>query len=471
VGVALIFARILAVCFLGAGFLDASFSANYGIVRRAMLSGETSVAPSILARSTRADQALLFFAAFLRSLVIGMTGVLLAIYLSSSGWDVKAIGTLVTAGLAGNAAATLLISLLSARAGSRKTLAVLALLNAAGLLGLALMARPSLLLLAAFVGMVNGLGRDRGPAYALEQAILPQTTTAQRRTFLLAWYALTLDGGLALGSLLAGVPHFLRVNRQWASGPAYHSAWILAACLSLLSAVLSASLSSRMEFPRSERSGSLSFLPRVKPESRRRITRLALLTGMDSFGGGFLTSALIAFWFFRRFAIGEQYLGPLFFAARLANAASHLVAAWLARRIGLLNTIVLTHLPSSLFLMAVPLAPNFAWATVLFLCREALVEMDVPTRQSYIVAVVEPGERAVATGMSVLTRNVAYATAPVGAGLAMSGISLASPLFFGAGIKIAYDILLYVSFRRIKPPEEHLEARPEEGPKERKDTL
>ncbi len=302
--------------------------------------------------------------------------------------------------------------------------------------------------------MVNALGRDRGPAYALEQAILPQTTTPERRTFLLAWYALTLDGGLALGSLLAGAPHLLRTHWLWASQPAYRAAWILAACLSLLSAILSASLSSRMELPGSERAGSFSLLPKVKPESRRRITRLALLTGMDSFGGGFLTTALVSFWFFRRFGIGEQYLGPLFFGARVANAASHLVAAWLAGRIGLLNTIVLTHLPSSLFLMAVPFAPNFAWATVLFLCREALVEMDVPTRQSYIVAVVEPGERAVATGMSVLTRNVAYATAPVGAGLAMSGLSFASPLFFGAGIKIAYDILLYVSFRRIKPPEE-----------------
>lgn len=443
-GVVLIFTR----------FSGTFFRGNYGIVRRVMPAAETSFGPSTLARKTRADQALLFLAAFLRSLVIGMTGVLLAIYLSSSGWSVKAIGTLVTAGLAGNAAATLLSSLLSARAGSRKTLALLALLNAGGLLSLALTRRPGPLLVAAFLGMVNGLGRDRGPAYALEQAILPQTTTPERRTFLLAWYALTLDGGLALGSLLAGVPHLLRAHWLWASEPAYQAAWILAACLSLLSAILSASLSSRMELPRSKSAGSLNLLPRVKPQSRRRITGLALLTGLDSFGGGFLTSALVSFWFFKRFGIGEQFLGPLFFAARVANAASHLVAAWLAGRIGLLNTIVLTHLPSSLFLIAVPMAPNFVWATVLFLCREALVEMDVPTRQSYIVAVVEPGERAVATGMSVLTRNIAYATAPIGAGLAMSGLALGSPLFFGAGIKIAYDILLYVSFRRVRPPEE-----------------
>jgi predicted MFS family arabinose efflux permease len=175
---------------------------------------------------------------------------------------------------------------------------------------------------------------------------------------------------------------------------------------------------------------------------------------MDSFGGGFLTGALISYWFVQRFGVGEQYIGPVFFAARVANAASHLVAAWLARRIGLLNTIVWTHLPSSLFLLAVPFAPSFAWATVLFLCREALVEMDVPTRQSYIVAVVAPSERALATGLTTLTRNIAYAVAPIGAGLAMTDVALASPLIFGAGVKIAYDFVLYFSFRKIRPPEE-----------------
>jgi predicted MFS family arabinose efflux permease len=175
---------------------------------------------------------------------------------------------------------------------------------------------------------------------------------------------------------------------------------------------------------------------------------------MDSFGGGFLTSALVSYWFVQRFGVGEQYIGPVFFAARVANAASHLVAAWLARRIGLVNTIVWTHLPSSRFLLAVPFAPNFAWATALFLCREALVEMDVPTRQSYIVAVVAPSERALATGFTTLTRNIAYAVAPIGAGLAMTDVALASPLFLGAGIKIAYDFALYCSFRKIRPPEE-----------------
>jgi hypothetical protein len=181
---------------------------------------------------------------------------------------------------------------------------------------------------------------------------------------------------------------------------------------------------------------------------------LAALTGMDSLGGGFLSGALLSYWFFARFGIGEEWLGPLFFGARAANAASHLVAAWLARRIGLLNTMVFTHIPSSLFLMAVPLAPGLWWATALFLAREALVEMDVPTRQSYILAVVPPEARAFSSGITTFTRNVAYAVAPALAGAAMSGLALSAPLFAGGGIKVAYDLLLYGSFRRVKPPEE-----------------
>jgi MFS family permease len=152
--------------------------------------------------------------------------------------------------------------------------------------------------------------------------------------------------------------------------------------------------------------------------------------------------------------VGGEWLGLIFFAARILNAASHLVAAWLARRIGLLNTMVFTHIPSSLFLMTVPLAPDFFWAVLLFLAREGLVEMDVPTRQSYILAVVQPQERAFASGITTLTRNVAYAVAPGAAGILMRVFSTASPLFAGAGIKIVYDLALYFSFRKLKPPEE-----------------
>jgi len=404
-----------------------------------------------------ADQVRLYLAAFLRSLGVGMTGVLLAVYLDSIGWSVKGVGLLVTAGLAGGAVGTLATSVLAERVGRRRTLVGLGLLTALGAAALAATRRPALLFLTAFVGMLNGLGRDRGPAYALEQALLPETTTPERRTYILAWYGLILDAGLALGSLLAVTPVLLRARWGWEPHPAYQVTWLFAAALSVVSVTLYLTLSAQVEVARhspESGEGAQRLPPGISAESKRRIAQLAALTGMDSLGGGFLTSTIVSYWFLRRFGLGEAWLGPLFFGARVANATSHLVAAWLARRIGLINTMVFTHIPSSLFLIAVPFAPSSAWAAVLFLAREALVEMDVPTRQSYILAVVRPEERAFASGMTTLTRNAAYAAAPVGAGYAMSGLALASPLFLGAGTKIAYDLLLYFSFRHLKPPEE-----------------
>lgn len=373
---------------------------------------------------------------------------LLAIYLNEVGWDVKQVGLLISAGLAGNAAATLLVSFYADRLGRRRILFALGLLNVCG--GIALVTlenMPGVLIFAAFFGMVNGLGRDRGPAYALEQALLPDLTTAQRRTLSIAWYSLLLDVGLALGSLLASFPF---ARSHYSTLGAFRGLWIIYVGLLLLSMFLYLLLSARVERADAPR----IFSQRVPPETRSRVYKLAALTGMDSFGGGFLTGALISYWFFRRFDLGLEWIGPLFFAARIANAVSHLVAAWLARRIGLLNTMVFTHIPSSLFLIAVPFAPSPEWAAALFLAREALVEMDVPTRQSYILAVVPPDARAFSSGITTFTRNVAYATAPALAGAAMSGLTLGAPLLAGGGVKIAYDLLLFFSFRKVKPPEE-----------------
>ncbi|HYY70642.1 MAG TPA: hypothetical protein VE734_13015, partial [Terriglobales bacterium] len=195
-------------------------------------------------------------------------------------------------------------------------------------------------------------------------------------------------------------------------------------------------------------------LAEVSAQTKKVVTRLAALFCLDAFGGGFLTDALVAYWFFRRFGAGEESLGLLFFTVHVLNAASHLGAAWLARRIGLVNTMVFTHLSSSLFLMAVPLAPSLPLAVGLFLLRESLVEMDVPTRQSYIAAVVRPEERTFASGITNLTRNTCWAAASSLAGLSMQHVAFGAPLVLGGGLKIVYDVLLYGSFRKLKPPEE-----------------
>lgn len=396
------------------------------------------------------DLLLVYAAAFLRSAGIGLTGVLLALYLAQAGLSGAAIGVVVAVGLAGGAAATLLVTLAADRLGRRTTLLGLALLGAAGGVGLALGARFWVFLLAGFFGMINGMGRDRGGAVALEQAMLPETVPAERRTWALAFYNLVLDTGGALGSLAAGLPYLWRHRFSVELLDSYRLTFGLYSLLMLLTVALYLGLTSRVEL----QTGGAP-LPPVSPASKRIVFRLAGLFTLDSIGGGFLANTLLAYWFFRRFGVGEEWLGPLFFAAGLANALSHLVAAWLAGRIGLVNTMVFTHIPANLLLMAVAFVPGFRWAAALFLARECLVRMDVPTRQSYTLAVVGPSERTFASGVTNLTRNLSWAAAPSLAGwLMQSAATLSAPLFLGSGLKIVYDLLLYRAFRHLPAPEE-----------------
>lgn len=327
-----------------------------------------------------------------------------------------------------------------------------ALLSAVGYLALAGSTSAAALVPFAFVGMLNGMGRDRGAASSLDQAILPETVPDGRRTWALAWYNLVLDGGHAVGALAATIPTIL--TRVAAVGPqtAHQLTFLVCAAAMLLCVVPYLALSRRIEVG----IGSASALarPPVDSRSKRVITRLALLFGLDSIGGGFLNSALIAYWFFSQYGTSEADLALLFFAARVLNALSHVAAAWLARRIGLVNTMVWTHLPSSVFLILAPASPSVALAAALFLAREALVEMDVPTRQSYVMAVVKPVERTFASGVTNVTRNVAWAVGPSFAGMVMQHVALAGPLIIGGVLKIGYDLLLYRAFRHVRPPEE-----------------
>jgi predicted MFS family arabinose efflux permease len=290
--------------------------------------------------------------------------------------------------------------------------------------------------------MLNGMGRDRGPAGTLEQAILPETTDAEHRTWTLAWYNLVLDCGHAFGGLAT-----------LAFAGAHRLIFFLCGAAALACVAPYLALSDRVEVTAPPLSD------RPDPEDRQTksaVARLALLFGIDSIGGGFLSSALIAYWFFERYGFSEGQLAVLFFAARALNAISHVAAAWLARRIGLLNTMVLTHLPSSLLLMIAPAATSGAVAAALFLGRESLVEMDVPTRQSYVMAIVPPHRRTYASGVTNLTRTIGWAIGPPIAGFVMQNVVLAAPLLIGGGMKIVYDIVLYRSFRHVRPPEEEI---------------
>jgi len=393
------------------------------------------------------DRSILYAAAFARALATGMIGVLMGVYLAHLAFDPARIGYVVGAGLFGCAAAALLVTLVGDRAGRRRSLIGVSLVAALGGAGFALCGHPFAAGLTAFLGMVNGMGRDRGAALILDQVILPATVDDGSRTQAFAWYNVLQDIGHALGALLAGLPAVLRRfgTEEIAS---YRAGVGVYAVLMLVVAGLYLGLSTSVERPAD------APRPRISPRTRRVLWRIASLFAFDSLAGGFLTTALLTFFFYERFHVAEEVLGPLFFGARVLNAVSHLGAAWLSRRIGLVNTMVFTHVPSSLLLITVAFAPSFGVAAVLFLLREGLVEMDVPTRQSYVMAVVAPEERTVASGVTHLVRVGAWAVAPSFAGVFMAGWSLMTPLVIGSAMKVAYDVLLYAAFRGTRPPEE-----------------
>jgi MFS family permease len=399
------------------------------------------------------DRSLLYFAAFVRALATGLIGVLLGVYLARMGLDAGAIGWVVSAGLAGAASGTFVVTWSADRLGHRRVLLALSLLAAGGGLALLASSHPLVLAAAAFLGMANGMGRDRGAALVLEQAILPATVGEGARTLAFAKYHLLQDIGHALGGLLAAGPSLLATAGLLTGAAGARAAIAVYAALSLVPAAAYLALSRAVESP------ALAGRVRLAPESRRILWKLSGLFAVDSVAGGFLTTALLSYFFYERFGVGLAAIGPLFFAARVANALSHLGAAWLARRIGLVNTMVFTHIPSSLLLLTVAWAPSFPVAAALFLLREGLVEMDVPTRQSYLMAVVRPAERTVASGVTHLVRMAGWAVAPAFAGLLMEDVSLMLPLAVGAGMKIGYDLLLWRAFRHLEPPEERARGR------------
>ena len=396
---------------------------------------------------------LLIAAAGTRSLSTGLVGVLLGLYLGQLGLDAWALGLVVGAGLAGLAAGTTAVAFLGDRLGRRRTLVATTLLSAAGLVAVALAGTPVPLGLAAFLGMVNGMGRDRGPAQTLEQSLLADGVTDRARTRVFTRYALGQDIAGACGALAAALPAVL--EGALGLSPLAATRWTLVGA----AAALLASLPLYFALPRDEPRGTPVApgpwwrIP-LSPEGRRRVGGLAGLFALDSLGGGFLAGSIITFWFFRRFGLAGDVLGPVFFTARLLNAGSYVAAEWLATRIGLVRTMVFTHLPSSVVLCALPLVPAAAPAIALFLLREALVQMDVPTRQSYVAAVTAPGERTFALGVTGVVRNAGWAFGPPLGGLAMSAAGLGAPLVIGAGLKIVYDVALFASFRHVRAPEE-----------------
>jgi MFS family permease len=376
--------------------------------------------------------ALICGAAFLRSMSTGMLGVVLAVYLSRHGLSATWIGAVIAAGLAGSAVATAWISFRVDVLGRRGSLILLATLASFG--GVALISFKTTvgLVVMSFIAMLNGMGTDRSAAFAIEQAALPSLVSDKQRTWTLSWYNVVLDTGGALGALCGALPIVLQNTAGLDLDTAYK--WVFAGygVANFSAAGLYILLSKEIEVRRMRRNVSVE----ISTHAKSIVRRISALFALDAGGGGFLADALLAYWFFQRFGMDERTLGMLFFVVRVLNAMSHLGAAW------------------SLFLLFVPLAPSFPIAAALLLAREALVEMDVPTRQSYLAAMVQPHERVYASGITSLTRTSAWAATSSAAGVLMQYVAFSAPLVLGGSMKVIYDALLYRNFRHLKPPEE-----------------
>ncbi|MEW6093839.1 MAG: MFS transporter [Chloroflexota bacterium] len=400
------------------------------------------------------DTALLFTTRFVRLFCYGFLSVVLALYLAQVGLSEAQIGLLLSLTLAGDAGISLLLTTSADRFGRRQTLIVGAALMVAAGIGFLLTRNLLLLTAAAVIGVISPSGNEIGPFLSVEQAALSQLLPDERRTRAFAWYNLagsfaTATGALTGGWLAQGLQtqgmSALQAYRVVLVGYAVGGALLILLFLALSSAV-EVSLSAKVEAKK-----------RVLGlhKSRRVVMKLSALFAMDAFAGGLIVQSILAYWFHVRFGVEAGVLGSIFFGANILAGISALLAVRLAARIGLVRTMVFTHIPSNILLILVPLMPSLLLAIGVLLLRFSISQMDVPTRQSYTMAVVALDERSAASGVTTIARSVGASLSPALSGLLLASPALLSvPFFLSGGMKIAYDLLLYRSFRGIKPPEE-----------------
>ncbi len=388
----------------------------------------------------------LYAARALRGFGDGFAIIVLPVYLSAIGFSAQQIGLVASASLLGTAALTLLTGFIAPRFQLRSLF-----LAGAGLVCFTGLVFPSIesiapILLVAFVGSINPSSGDLGMLVPLEHALLTKETADRNRTAVFAKYSLIGSLASAFGSLAAALPAVL-ASDGWSRLGALKLMFYGYAVLGLLAALLYRRL------PRD--TGDAAKAPKVAlGPSRGVVYKLAALFSMDAFAGGFVVQSLLALWLFQRFNLSLEAAGVYFFCASLLGAFSFPVAAWLARRIGLINTMVFTHIPSSLCLIAAAFCSNLTAVLSLLLVRSALSQMDVPTRSSYVMAVVTPAERTAAASVTAVPRSLASSISPAIAGVMLAGPFSALPLVVCGSLKIAYDLALLQMFRHTKPPEE-----------------
>lgn len=400
-----------------------------------------------LPESATPDARVLITARAVRAFGDGFISVLLALWLKELGFLSWQVGAITTTTLIGSAALTLGIGLVAWRWPRQRLLLGGALLMALTGLGFSIVHAFWPLLLVAFIGTLNPSSGDVSIFLPLEQSLLPQTVDDHERTALFARYGFVATMSAACGALFAGVPGFIANHSPLSLERALMGMFGLYTLLALVAMLLYRQLSTAIEPGEARPVAPLA-------ESKGTVYRLAALFSVDSFGSGFVVQSLLALWLFERFDISVAAVGTIFFWTGVLSAGSYFIAVRLAQRIGLINTMVFSHLPANLFLMLTPLMPNLPLAITLLLLRSLLSQMDVPTRNSYVMAVVTPAERPAAASVTAVPRSLATATSPLISGWLLGLTTFGWPLIIGGGLKIVYDLLLLRMFRTVRPPEE-----------------
>jgi len=383
----------------------------------------------------------------LRALADGCVSVILPLYLTTLGFTPFEVGVIATATLLGSGVLTLLVGLHAYRFRYRTLLLLAAVVMAFTGVAFASFTAFWPLLVIAIVGTLNPSSGDVSVFLPIEQAVLSHVVSDRERTSMFARYSLVGALAGAVGALLAGAPDL--AVREWHVPIllATQAVFVLYALIGLVCGVMYGGLPHDLASDAQRRSAPLT-------QSRRIVFTLAALFSLDAFAGGFLVQSLLALWLFSRFELSPATAGVLFFWTGVLSAFSYLVAVRIAKRIGLLYTMVFTHLPSSIFLLIIPFLSDLSWVIALLLARSALSQMDVPTRTSYVMAVVTPGERAAAASITSVPRSLAASMGPLFAGYLLGISTFGWPLFVAGALKIVYDLMLLATFRRVRPPEE-----------------
>jgi len=417
----------------------------------------TAPDPGLIAslRGLDRDGRALFGLRTLRMFGYGFLAVVLVLYLDAVGLDPLAIGLVLTLTLIGDTLISLWLTTNADRLGRRRVLVAGAVLMLLAGVVFALTSWVPLLILAGAIGVISPTGNEVGPFLAVEQAGLTQIVPDRRRTATFAWYNVAGYVATATGALSAGLASQWLLTSGLAPADAYRAIVIGYALIGILMAIGAWRMGDAIEAPPAAIRDDGIRRRFGLHRSKRVVLKLSVLFSIDAFGGGFIPQSLMAYWFHVQFGVEPAVLGAIFFAANLLAAVSSLSAARVAARFGLINTMVFTHIPSNVLLILVPLMPTLPLAVGVLLLRFTLSQMDVPTRQSYVMAVVDPDERSAAAGVTGIARTTGAAISPSFSSVLMASAGYAAlPFYLAGSLKIVYDLLMYREFRHVRPPEE-----------------